>query len=462
MMADEALGPGAVLGNGYEIQHVASRGQFAMTYAAYDRAFGMKVAIGEYFPVGLAQRQPDRTVKVSSRHEHWYQRGLRRFVDETKILARLHHPNIVRIFRLFEENGTAYRVSELIDGASLGAWLRSAPARPTQSQMDRMFDPLIDALGLIHECGLLHQDISPATILVATTTSRPVIVDFGAAPTPVNVSREFGITTTSGFSAPERYGGDSSKQGPYSDIYSMAAVMYLAVSGEPPPNAVERSVNDTYVPLNSMGMANEYRSSFLDGVGRALQLLAHKRPQSVAEWRSILFEIDRSGTKRQRRTGSKIFISYRRADSKHVAGRVYDRLAQEFGADQVFFDVDSIPVGVDFRSHVAEAIDESVALVAIIGTSWVNKQWSIKRRWFRRVQEDFVAIELELAMHRRVAIIPLLVEGASMPTTAELPSAIKDFVYLHASPMRSGRDFKSDMDRIVDALKDLRGQKRQG
>lgn len=156
---------------------------------------------------------------------------------------------------------------------------------------------------------------------------------------------------------------------------------------------------------------------------------------------------------------TKIFISYRRSDARHIAGRMYDRLAQEFGDDEIFFDVDSIPVGVDFRSHITGSLKDSAVVLAIVGPAWVNKQWSAKRSFFSpgRPPEDFVETEIALAIASGVPVIPVLVDNVAMPPAVALPSALKSFVYLNGSPVRAGRDFKSDMDRVVAAIREQRG-----
>lgn len=148
------------------------------------------------------------------------------------------------------------------------------------------------------------------------------------------------------------------------------------------------------------------------------------------------------------RPKDKIFISYRRADTEQVAGRIFDRLAAEYGADKVFFDTDAIPGAVDFRANVQVAIQQSAVLLAIIGRNWFLGQRgpSLLRKLFgERSSQDFVQSELEAALQWTVTIIPLLVDGASMPSPKSLPEAVRELAFLNAITVRGGRDFAMDM-----------------
>ena len=119
-----------------------------------------------------------------------------------------------------------------------------------------------------------------------------------------------------------------------------------------------------------------------------------------------------------------VFISYRRDDSAASAGRVYDRLARRLGAENVFFDVDNIPPGVDFVDVLSERVGKCDALVAVIGRDWTSAAGKDNRR---RLDDpnDFVRIEIEAALTRGVRVIPVLVEGAAMPGADELPESLK-------------------------------------
>jgi hypothetical protein len=150
---------------------------------------------------------------------------------------------------------------------------------------------------------------------------------------------------------------------------------------------------------------------------------------------------------------SKILISYRRDDSADVAGRIYDRLIQQFGRDGVFKDIDSIPFGVDFRTYLDAQVAKCDVFLAVIGPNWMK----IKGRKGKcRLEEpqDYVRIEIESALKREILVIPLLVSGASIPEADKLPVSIQKLTYRNGIAIRVDPDFHRDMDRLIDYLKD--------
>jgi hypothetical protein len=146
-----------------------------------------------------------------------------------------------------------------------------------------------------------------------------------------------------------------------------------------------------------------------------------------------------------------IFISYRRTDSADVAGRIYDRLVGKFGKSLIFKDVDSIPLGFDFKEYLGRHVGECDVLLAIIGDRWLDTHDSSGRR---RLDDptDFVRIEIESALDRNIPVIPLMVRGASMPREEDLPPSLRKLVYRNGIPIRSDPDFHRDMDRLISAL----------
>ena len=148
-----------------------------------------------------------------------------------------------------------------------------------------------------------------------------------------------------------------------------------------------------------------------------------------------------------------IFISYRRADSDAMAGRIRDRLAHHFGERSVFMDIDSVPFGIDFREHIQETLSHNDILVSIIGPRWIG---SGKGGHYRISEEtDPVRIELETALKSGSAVIPVLVGGAKMPRPSELPDSLKDFSYRNAAEVDTGRDFHQHMERLIRSMESL-------
>lgn len=148
---------------------------------------------------------------------------------------------------------------------------------------------------------------------------------------------------------------------------------------------------------------------------------------------------------------ARIFISYRRSDSADVAGRIYDRLIERFGREPIFKDVDSIPLGLDFKEYLDRKVGECNILLAIIGDHWLEASDSTGKR---RLEDpnDFVRIEIESALARDIPVIPLLVRDAKMPAEGQLPPNLKKLVYRNGTPIRSDPDFHRDMDRLISAL----------
>lgn len=151
-------------------------------------------------------------------------------------------------------------------------------------------------------------------------------------------------------------------------------------------------------------------------------------------------------------TMSRILISYRREDSTDITGRIYDRLVQQFGREAIFKDVDSIPLGVDFRIHLDEQVSKCQVFLAVIGRAWKGKGGSRGSSRLRDTQ-DFVRIEIESALRRGIPVIPVLVGGASIPPVEQLPDGMQDLSYRHGIAVRPDPDFHRDMDRLIEQLK---------
>jgi hypothetical protein len=150
------------------------------------------------------------------------------------------------------------------------------------------------------------------------------------------------------------------------------------------------------------------------------------------------------------RTGC-VFISYRREDSPDVTGRIYDRLVQIYGKDSVFKDIDSIPFGTDFRKYLSSAIGQCEAVLVVIGEHWLTVTNADGKP---RLEDegDFVRMEIEAALERSIPVIPLLVQGASMPGESVLPPSLKALAYRNGVYVRHDPDFHNDMDRLIKSL----------
>jgi hypothetical protein len=156
---------------------------------------------------------------------------------------------------------------------------------------------------------------------------------------------------------------------------------------------------------------------------------------------------------------AQIFVSYRRSDSAYVAASITDKLQQHFGEDSVFFDVDDIPLGVDFREYIGNAVGQCDVLLAIIGDQWVR---AADDRGNRRIDDpsDFVRIEIESALKRNIPVIPVLVGQVQMPSANDLPPSIQSIVYRNATELRAGRDLRQHIELLIKGLESLFGLKK--
>ncbi|OFX05765.1 MAG: hypothetical protein A3D94_05765 [Alphaproteobacteria bacterium RIFCSPHIGHO2_12_FULL_66_14] len=280
-----ALRPGQTIGR-YEIVSVLGQGGFGITYRARDIQLGREVAIKEYLPSALAVRQDGATVLPrTTKMADDFGWGRDRFVTEGRTLATLHRvPAIVHVFDFLEANGTAYIVMELLSGETLEDKLKRQGTL-TPDEVDRILWPLLDGLEQVHGAGFLHRDIKPANILL-NAAGDPTLIDFGAAREAM-VGRTSAMTAifTPGYAAAEQM--TSAKQGPWTDIYGLAATLYHAIAGKTPPSAFDRMLDDGYEPLARL-MPKGFAPGLLAGIDAGLAVAARDRPQSIAGWRPIL------------------------------------------------------------------------------------------------------------------------------------------------------------------------------
>src|SRR5262245_62166496 len=281
----DALAIGTRLGE-YILEAVLGSGGFGITYRAHDGRLDISVALKEYFPASLAYRVSRTT--VASRPDGTsggYEWGMEKFLHEAMSLARLQHPNIVGVRRLFKANNTAYMALDYIDGPNLKDWVRAHRGKLDQAQLDQLLIPLLGALELVHRKGLLHRDIAPKTIMIAPPFT-PIMIDFGAARQLVaQHSHTFAAMLTPGYAPFEQYVATGKNQGPWTDIYALSATVYELMTGKPPPEAPERADADKCVPATEVGRGR-YRPDFLGAIDWGLRPLPKERPQSVAQWRT--------------------------------------------------------------------------------------------------------------------------------------------------------------------------------
>ncbi|MDX2308862.1 MAG: serine/threonine-protein kinase [Hyphomicrobium sp.] len=287
-----ALQTGTELVGDYRISRVLGAGGFGITYLASETALDRNVTIKEYFPADFAARGPELAAAPRSESCNGdYAWGLDRFIDEAQTLAKFTHPNIVRVYRYFKANNTAYMVLHFEEGQSLKSWLKSLGRAPRQKELDQIIAPLLDALEIIHGADFLHRDIAPDNIIIRKDGS-PVLIDFGSARGEIAAhSKTVSALVKPGYSPYEQYAETGKRQGPWTDIYALAATLYHAVTGKRPPDAPSRMVKDDLAPAKDVAIG-AYRQGFLAAIDRALSLQIDDRPQTIKAWRGPLLAPD--------------------------------------------------------------------------------------------------------------------------------------------------------------------------
>jgi hypothetical protein len=279
-----ALKPGDAVME-YVIERTLGGGSFGITYLARDENLDMSVAVKEYLPSDLALRAADNNVRtLGDAFNEQFQWGLERFLAEARVLASFRHPNIVRVLRYFFANGTAYIVMEYESGESLKHWF-PRQGTLTQASLLRLLYPLLDSLEVIHAANFLHRDIKPDNIYVRED-GTPVLIDFGSART-INSNRDPTNIVSPGFAPFEQY-HSKGKQGPWTDLYSLAAVMYWLVSGVKPLDSLSRQKQDSMMPAIQSDHKGQFDEPLLKSIDWALNPEETQRPQSVAEFRGHL------------------------------------------------------------------------------------------------------------------------------------------------------------------------------
>lgn len=285
----KALPPGTVLRE-WRLDGLLGTGGFGIVYRGTGVYFNDTVAIKEYFPSAISERIDGVTVSpTDTSSQELYQHGLQKFVEEAKILWNLsrpeRHPNIVCVRSLFEIHGTAYMVMDFEDGVSLSEWLREGRLFDEASLMS-LIRPIAEGLARAHAAGVYHRDIKPANILISRD-GRPVLIDFGSARFETGQATSTKVTFyTPPYAALEQY-VRTFPQGAWTDIYALAVTMFQCITGEKPPEVLERLHGGDGPPLAARALPG-YSLPFLQAVDAALAIKPEDRPQSLGAWIGML------------------------------------------------------------------------------------------------------------------------------------------------------------------------------
>ena len=296
--------PNQALPNGYQLNEYTilrkiGGGGFSIVYLGRDQA-GQPVAIKEYLPGALVLRTEGSLIVQANSDENnnIFRHGMKCFFEEGRALAKISHPNVVRVTNFFRANDTVYMVMQFERGKTLQQHIQANRGNIRESFIRRVFSQLLNGLREVHTHKLLHLDIKPSNIYIRLDGS-PVLIDFGAVrQTLAQEESRLQPMYTPGFAAPEQY-HNRERLGPWSDVYSVGASLYACLAGFPPQAADARLLNDKLASAQTTWQG-AYSDQLLQTVDTCLKLNYMERPQSVFSLQKTL--IDRSALEMPRRS----------------------------------------------------------------------------------------------------------------------------------------------------------------
>ncbi|MEJ2611950.1 MAG: serine/threonine-protein kinase [Candidatus Thiodiazotropha sp.] len=265
----------------YVIMKVVASGGFSLIYLAEDEDTQDEVIIKEFLPKKLAKRGTNgKVIPLDAKQTDNFNRSLRLFYQEAKVLASLRHPNIVQVRGFFLANNTGYLVMDHERGKNLASYIKKRSGSLSTRFLMTVFPPILDALSLIHSRNLLHLDIKPSNIHLRTG-GNPLLLDFGAVHEVRNEGTRTGRVVTTGFSPVEQY-YQSGNVGPWSDVYAIGASMRACLDGKAPPSAIERHAKEKIKPA-ARAYRRRYPAAMLEAIDWAMEIDHEKRPQNASE-----------------------------------------------------------------------------------------------------------------------------------------------------------------------------------
>lgn len=343
-------------------------GGFGITWQAYDYVTRKEVAIKIYRPADWAEEGPDGRVSLrSEEHRNDYEWGLKRFLGEGQLLRTVSHQAVVRVHRHGHGYGSAYLVMELIAGQSLREHMkRTQPARDIQTVRRLMLD-LCAGLDAIHRAGIVHRDVKPGNVMLRAS-GQPVLIDFGSArQRSQDRTRSMTAIVTPGYAPLEQYDRNG-HQGPWTDLYALAAMGHEMLLGHRPGDAAGRVANPELEPLDDLERRTG-PSRTINAIRRGLAVQASERPQTCEEMVRLLTEKPVNGAVRSRGTqfrplpageqaGPKRERGEDRNDRIRTVGKDKDEGCTERQASTIFWLLKENSVDESDADEVAAALDD--------------------------------------------------------------------------------------------------------
>ena len=360
--SSKALPAGTIIRE-WRLEDVLGVGGFGIVYKGRGIYFGELVAIKEYFPSSISERDgEDTVVPIGSDVEEVHALGLKKFVEEAKLLWNLstpsRHPNIVSVRSLFQIHGTAYMVMDFEDGVSLSKLLKEG-RRFNERSLWNIVKPIAEGLDRAHRVGVLHRDIKPPNILI-TEDNRPVLIDFGSARFEAAEATSTSVTFhTPPYAAVEQY-VKTYDQGPWTDVYALAVVLYECVTGEKPPEVLERLHGGLGKPLADDRWPG-FSKKFLQAIDTGMTIKPIERPQSIHEWLAMFPNKDSSEVVGADDEATRFFAH------EVATGEIVPVAASEAGFDQkehLETQVPSDPRDAEFKRAGQETITKKRKKVA--------------------------------------------------------------------------------------------------
>ena len=289
------LKPGTQLQE-FVVERVLGVGGYSIVYLARDTRLDRRVALKEYVPATLAMRAPDGTVVPRlPRFAEYFDKGMQSFMNEARLIGSFEHPSLVRVYRFWAQNGTAYMVMPYYEGITLKKWLSDLGVKPSEVWLRQLADPLIEALSVMHEQRIYHRDVAPDNIMMLYDRQggsyleqkpTPLLLDFGAARRVIgDATQNLTAILKSGYSPVEQYDGEATmRQGPWTDVYALCAVLYTCAVGKPPGSSIARVVKDDMLSAREAAKGR-YSESLLAAIDAGLAVRPGERPQSMAALR---------------------------------------------------------------------------------------------------------------------------------------------------------------------------------